>query len=115
MNPEQPGRDEEFALRVRGVLDAQTLPPELVERLRGARRNAVAAVASKSPRLPTAWLPVGALAATLLAVVLLRPSMNPDAAAPLDVDVQLATADLDLLENLEFAAWMDESDGTDAG
>ena len=114
MSPNQLRRDEELVEQVRDVLDAQTLTPELVERLRSARRNAVAEVVSKPSRLPAAWLPV-ALAATLLAVVLLRPSMDPGAAPPLDVDVQLAAADLELLENLEFAAWMVESDGTDAG
>ena len=116
MNPEQPRTDEVFVEQVRGVLDAQLLPPDLTVRLRVARRNAVAAVTSTSPRIPTVWLPVGALAAMLLAVVLLRPPPDLDAAPPLDDAMQLAAAaDLDLLENLEFAAWMVESDGSDAG
>jgi len=109
--------DEVFIETIRSKIDAEVLPPDVVAHLATGRRKAVAAVPDRPLRVPTAWLPVGALAATLLAVVLLRPAMDTDGVTPLLEDgVQLAAAeDLDLLENLEFAAWMDASDGSDEG
>ena len=109
--------DEVFIERIRSRIDAEPFPSDVAARLAAGRRKAVAAVADKGLYVPPAWLPVGALAATLLAVVLLRPAMETDGVtALLEDDVQLAAAeDLDLLENLEFAAWMDASDGSDEG
>lgn len=113
---EQPHSDADFVKRVRGVLDAEALTPAIAERLRAVRRGAVAAMSIRPVYVPKRWLPVGALAATLLAVVMLRPSIDPGATLVLDDEVQLAAAaDIDLLENLEFAAWMVESDGNDEG
>jgi hypothetical protein len=114
MNHDQRRTDEELVERIRATLDAQTLTPDVGRRLLEARRSAVAAATTTVPRIPAVWWPVGALAAMVLAVVLVRPT--PDAAPPLDDVVQLAAAeDMDLLENLEFAAWMVESDSVDAG
>ena len=113
--------DEAFIERVREQLDrtvdAQALTPDVLARLGASRRAAVAAVPERPVYVPPAWLPVGAMAATLVAAVLLRPAMDGDGVTPLlDDDIQLAAAEnLDLLENLEFAAWMDESDGSDEG
>jgi hypothetical protein len=108
--------DEALTDQIRTAIDATPLSPEVVARLAAGRRRAVAAVAKRPLYVPRPWLPVGALAATLLAVVLLRPAMDMDATPLLEDDVQLAAAaDLDLLENLEFAAWMDESDVSDEG
>jgi hypothetical protein len=103
--------------RVRGVIDAQPLPPDVAARLAAGRRKAVAAVPDKPLYVPAAWLPVSALAATLLAVVLLRPTTDMDGVAPLlEDEAQVAAVEnLDLLENLEFAAWMDASDANDEG
>jgi hypothetical protein len=113
--------DEAFVERVRERLhrtvDVQSLPPDVIARLAASRRAAVAAVPERPVYVPPTWLPVGAMAATLVAAVLLRPAMDGDGVTPLlDDDIQLAAAEnLDLLENLEFAAWMDESDGSDEG
>lgn len=109
--------DEVLIDRIRSVVDAEPLPPDVVTRLAAGRRKAVATVANRPLYVPRPWLPVGALAATLVAVVLLRPAIDMETMTPpLEDDVQLAAAaDLDLLENLEFAAWMDESDDTDEG
>jgi anti-sigma factor RsiW len=103
--------------RLDRTVDAQSLPPDVLARLAASRRTAVAAVPEIPVYVPPAWLPVGAMAATLVAAVLLRPAMDGDGVTPLlDDDTQLAAAEnLDLLENLEFAAWMDESDGSDEG
>ncbi len=110
--------DDEFVSRVRDALDAQSLAPELADRLAAARRRAVASLDTPIPRAPGAWVPVGALASTLLVVGLFSVTIGRNVdhkSAPLfDDDVQLAVAqDLDLLDDLEFVAWLD-SDGADA-
>lgn len=114
--------DEAFVGRMRDALNAQSLTPELAGRLSAARRRAVASVDAPIPRAPGAWVPVGALASTLLVVGVLSGAIdrNSDrnslrnAAPPLDDELQFAVAqDLDVLDDLEFAAWLD-SDGADA-
>jgi hypothetical protein len=109
---------EQFAALVRAVLDAQDVPVGAAERLADGRRRAIgeavagAAVLRRTP--PPRWLPVGALAATLLVVVALQRGAEVPA-LPLGDDVQLAAVEnLELLENLEFAAWMVEADVLDA-
>jgi hypothetical protein len=116
MNHDERRSDAELVEQIRTALNAQAVTPDVDQRLRAARHNAVTAATPRTIRMPTVWLPVGALAATLFAVVLLRPSLDLDATPPLDDEVQLAAAEnLELLENLEFAAWMVESEGPDAG
>lgn len=114
MTVERRHGDDEFVGRVREALDAQRLAPELVDRLAAARRRAVAIADAPTPRAPSNWVPLGALAATLLTVavgVVLDNGGNP----PLEEVQQLATVeDLDLLMDLEFVAWLD-TDNTDAG
>jgi hypothetical protein len=106
--------DEEFASRVRDALNTQTLAPELADRLAAARRRAVASVDAPIPRAPSVWIPVGALASTLLVVGMFSAAIERKSAPPFDDDVQFAAAqDLDLLDDLEFVAWLD-SDDTDA-
>ena len=106
--------DDQFVSRVRDALNAQTLAPELADRLAAARRLAVASVDAPIPRAPSAWVPVGALASTLLVVglfsVAIDRSVDHKSGPPLD-DVQFAVAqDLDLLDDLEFVAWLDSDD-----
>jgi hypothetical protein len=103
-----------FTAQVRDALNATPLSEDVVDRLRVARRAAVAAIEPRRVSLPTRWLPMGAMAATVVAAVLLRGPTNAPA-LPFDDDQQLAVAqDIDLLENLEFAAWMVESDASSA-
>jgi hypothetical protein len=105
--------DDEFLAQVRGVLNEQTLAPELAGRLAAARRRAVALVDSPM-RAPSQWVPVGALATTLLTVGI-GFALNDRITPPLDDEQQLATVeDMDLLMDLEFVAWLD-TDGIDAG
>ena len=106
--------EDEFLAQVRGVLNEQTLAPELAGRLAAARRRAVAAVDSAIPLAPSQWIPVGALATTLLTVGI-GFALNNNVAPPLEDEQQLATVeDMDLLMDLEFVAWLD-TDGVDAG
>lgn len=106
--------DDVFVEQARAVLDAQSLAPDLAERLVAARRRAVASVDVPILRAPSAWVPVGALATTLLTVGL-TVAIDNGAAPPLDDDVQIATVEnMDLLMDLEFVAWLD-TDNFDAG
>ncbi len=106
--------DDEFVSQARAVLNAQALAPGLVERLATARRRAVASVDVPIRRAPAAWVPVGALATTLLTVGLVVAIDNNNAPS-LDDDMQIATVeDMDLLMDLEFVAWLD-TDNVDAG
>ncbi len=106
--------DGEFVEQARAVLDAQSLAPDLVERLVAARHRAVASVDVPVLRAPSAWVPVGALATTLLTVGL-TVAIGNGGAPPLDDDVQIATVEnMDLLMDLEFVAWLD-TDNLDAG
>ena len=106
--------DGEFVEQARAVLDAQSLAPDLAERLAAARHRAVASVDVPILRAPSAWVPVGALATTLLTVGL-TVAIGRDGVPPLDDDVQIATVEnMDLLMDLEFVAWLD-TDNLDAG
>lgn len=106
--------DDEFLAQVRGVLNEQTLAPELAGRLAAARHRAIAAIDPPVPRAPSQWVPAGALATTLLTVAI-GFALNNNIAPPLDDEQQFATVeDMDLLMDLEFVAWLD-TDGVDAG
>ncbi|MEM1439498.1 MAG: hypothetical protein AAF545_04885 [Pseudomonadota bacterium] len=82
--------------------------PDVAARLRAARQEAVYLVDS-AHRKRAPWLaPAGGLvAASVVAVVLLRdPGMQPMPA--LDETEMAAAAELELLEELEMLAWLDE-------
>src|SRR5262245_61588721 len=78
--------DDAFIAHVRERLDrtvsAEALTPDVVNRLAASRRYAVAAVPDVRVYVPTTWLPVGAMAATLVAAVLLRPGLDGDGVTP---------------------------------
>lgn len=114
MSDERLMGDDEFVSRLRAALDAQSLAPDVADRLAAARRRAVASVDAPIPRAPAAWIPVGALASTLLVVGMFSVAIDRENAPPFADDVQFAVAqDLDLLDDLEFVAWLD-ADGADA-
>jgi len=113
MSAEDRRSDDEFVGQVRTVLDAQSLAPDVAERLAMARRRAVASIDTPILRAPAAWIPVGALATTLLTVGLV--AIDNRSLPPLDDDDQIVTVeDMDLMMDLEFVAWLD-IDGVDAG
>jgi hypothetical protein len=105
--------DDAFVAQVRDVLDRTRVADDVRTRLAAARRRAVASLDAPVPRAPAQWVPVGALATTLLAVFLSVAVQRPT--PPLVDEQQLATVeDMDLLMDLEFAAWLD-ADNVDAG
>ncbi len=62
------------------------------------------------------WIPAGVIAAGVLAVIMLwqgQPAVSPetqafDVAAVNDLEILLGDEDLDMLQELEFYAWLDE-------
>lgn len=124
MNPRQPLPPDDdplldpanarLAARARAVLEdsAQALDAATLSRLNRARQRALDA--ARAPR-HAAWrgpaLAAGAFAtvAALALWQLPRPALAPDAAAPLAEDLALVAAgsDLELVEDLEFYAWLD--------
>lgn len=103
--------------RVRDALDvsvAEIDSPTLL-RLQAARRGALELLERDTPRLPSRWLPAMAFAATMAITVgvwhqMLLPPL-PVAGDPVET---FAAQDADLLENLEFVAWMEADDDDNA-
>lgn len=120
---EEKREPEALLERVRQRLDesAAQLDPTTVERLRQARRQAMALAAETPrpwwrPRRSPAdwWLPAGAftsVVATVLALALLAGEPG-DVPLPGSDDLELLTAgeELELFENLEFYQWLPESE-----
>lgn len=99
--------EERFLEDVRRVLDEGQLPPGVAGRLATARRAAVAAADEGAVRLPSTWLPVGALASTVLAVAIAVVAADGRTLPALGDDRALAAAqEVELLEDLEFLAWL---------
>ena len=84
-------------------------------RLNRARQRAMAEL-NTGRRWSGTWLPAGAAAALAVAVVTIMLGRMPDGGSDLestvatDTDLQmlLTTDDLELIEELEFYAWLDE-------
>ena len=115
--------DDAFVERTKALLDESeaTLTPEVNARLQQMRRDAVRLAESLDTRgtfsVLRPFVPAGAMTATMSAVV----AFWLLAAAPLpsiyeDEAQQLAAEEMDLLEDLEFVAWMIVEEGEfDAG
>ena len=111
-------RTDEDALlaRAREALQGDDLPGHIQSRLRQARADAVASTAASAGTRAgnSLWLvPAGALGAVALAAVLLRnaPANHPPL---LDEQEMAAAMEMDVLEEMEFLAWMLETE-PDAG
>lgn len=117
--------DSRLAAAERERADALSGP--IQQRLAAARRQAVAEMDQTSARSGFRWayaLPAGAVAAVTLVVALQFIPSAHDAqdTAPmttllpdLDESQQVAASELELLEELEFLAWMAEVEEVDAG
>jgi hypothetical protein len=111
---ERPVGDDAFVAQARDALERVPVSDDVRLRLAAARHRAVESLESPIPRAPARWVPVGALATTLLTVGIGVAVQRP-AAPPVYDEQQLATVeDMDLLMDLEFVAWLD-TDNVDAG
>ena len=116
--------DPDFESRVKRVLAEQgdDVPMEVAERLTAMRRAAVAELDERTQRrFRFGWAPAGALAAALATVVLAAGlflfagnASVPAMPALTDEPEFAAAQDLELLDELEFLAWLEE-ESSDAG
>ena len=122
MNTENSNRDEDFQARAKRVFD------DSVGRLDGHTRSKLAQARARAQEARSkrsgSWLPqgiglvpAGAFAAAVLAVILVwqgpfTPSATVDSAvvaeAIADLDILLGEEELELFEELEFYAWLQE-------
>ncbi len=104
---EQNETDDAYAERLARTLrdGEQDLPPDVIERLTAARRAAVDAADEPVKLVWPRYAGAGALATAAVVVVLMtQPEVTP--LPPLDAVELAAAQDAELLEDLEFAAWM---------
>jgi hypothetical protein len=112
-----PADDEAFATTARSLLDAgdASLDSEVGRRLAAARRAAVAALTATPVAHAARWIPASAAAGTLLAVALFAWSVRIPALPYYDDEqAALAAQELELLDEIEFVAWMAAEVGGDA-
>ncbi len=105
-----------FLIQVKDQLDqaVETLPPEVVARLRRARHDALH---SQPTRIPW-WWPISGLATAGVALFMAAlwweaprdPLPNDPPQLVEDVEVLMAADQLDLYEDLEFYGWLAEHD-----
>ena len=129
--------EAELQRQGRRALANDALPTEVTSRLDAARRQAVDAVDSRRNRwLPTpaaGWASAAAVAATVvlgIAVLLPRADLpsdsprNPPRELPhelplespgetISIESLLSSDDIELMEELEFYAWLDELEATE--
>ncbi len=108
--------EEEFVTRLKTALDEGTgrLDGHVLSRLNQARHAALEELSAVRPRR-WLWVPVAAVATVAATVVVLRlagPGRVPDGLPAVasqvdDLEIMLAEEDLELLEELEFYAWLD--------
>ena len=108
-----------FAIRVKEVLDdeLESLDADTQRQLAQARMKAIARLgATESTQQRPAWIswvPASAMAAGLLAVGIYQNQVQRPLPAIFQDPVQQSAAEnMELLENLEFAAWLVLQEGT---
>lgn len=119
-----PHEDEAWIARARALLDrsAEALDATSASRLNRARHAALAQRAPRRPRIGAAVLAAAAALALCVGLVwngLDRPQGHaPESTALQAADIDVLTAEddaLDLYENLDFYAWLDEQGGDSNG
>ncbi len=107
--PHDPRSEESFVDDVRRTLDDQHLSAAVRTRLDAARRAAVAS-ADVAASAPPRWVPIGALAATVLVFAMATRMSDTLSLPDIEDDQLFAAQERELLEELEFLAWLDEQD-----
>ncbi len=107
--------DERFSERAAALFDnsVQTLDGQSRSRLNRARQNALSQTSRKTPR--SYWLPaMASVAVAAIAGTMLWSADDLDTdyvppAVTADFEILLDTDSLELLEDLEFYSWLDET------
>lgn len=111
-----PKSDSDMTASIARHLSDERLSDDVQARLDGIRRAAVASLDTRTVTAPGPWLPFGALTATLLLVGIVASTGDVVTLPALDDELTFAAAqDRELLEDLEFLAWLDEQDVDHAG
>lgn len=118
MNTENVKADRELEERAKLLFDesVSALDAHTRSKLTQARYRALEELDKTAPAWTSRWLPAGAVAAGLLAVMVLwqgSPPGVPDAgnfnvAAATDLEILMGSEELEMIEELEFYAWLDE-------
>lgn len=117
MNADGKTFSAELIARTRAALDASTddFDVATVQRLQAARYAALAAVSAPLARAPSRWAPAFAFAATIAVTIgAWQTLVLPPLPAPRDAVAVLAAQDADLLEDLDFVAWLEVDEHVDA-
>lgn len=126
MNGHDEDREREIAERARQLFteSVQSVDGQTRSKLAQARARAVEAASQRRNRwwfAPSSLVPIGGVAAAALAVALIWqgaeiPSATMQPAVISDLDLLLEGEDLDLLEELDFYAWLlEQPDVLEAG
>lgn len=118
MSGQENDRQDDKALAAALRQHAEQVPPEVADRLRAMRRAAVAELDVRSTRAGSGWLLPAGVAAAGLALTLALLTGDPESPAPgavllADTDELAAVAELEVLEELEFLAWLEEETPVD--
>ena len=118
MDSENVKKDRDFEERTKLLFDRSVaaLDGQTRSKLTQARYRALDELAERArPAWSRSWLPAGAAAAVaLLSLMLWQGQMAPlteggfDVTAVADLDILLGEEELDMIEELEFYAWLEE-------
>jgi len=119
MNTDNVSEDRALEERTKLIFDesVSALDAQTRSKLTRARYRALEELPGRSaPGWRAWWIPAGAVAAGVLAVMLLwqgQPPVAPEAqtfdvAALSDLEILLGEEELDMIQELEFYAWLDE-------
>ena len=105
--------DEKLAARAKELFDesVEGLDAQTLSRLNQGRHAALEAAAGSRPEW-VRWAPATgiAAAAVVAAVMLQEPGTDVPAAPASDFEILLGEESIDMLEELEFYAWLDAAD-----
>ena len=118
MDNENVREDRDFEERMKLLFDQSvaSLDGATRSKLAQARYRALEELGKRpQPTWSRSWLPAGAMAAVaLMSVMLWQGQMEPvaddgfDVAAVTDLEILLSEEELDMIEELEFYAWLEE-------
>lgn len=106
-NLEERSTEAQFVAQVAAALDSDALAGDINHRLDVARRDAVASLVERPVLLPTPWIPLGAVAATVLVAALVIITLEEALVPPFEDEQLFAAQELELLQEIEFLAWID--------